>query len=73
MPELYIICITNYDPFGYDQILYTIKNMCAEEPELVYNDGVRILYFNTSGTKGGTKSLQKRMKKLRDLRGNLLC
>lgn len=38
MPDLFIICITNYDPFGFDQMVYTIKNTCEEEPELVYND-----------------------------------
>lgn len=59
MPDLYIINITNYDPFGYDQMVYTIKNKCIEEPELVYNDGVTIFYFNTIGTKGGSDDLKK--------------
>ena len=58
MPNLYIITITNYDPFGYDYMLYTIENGCIEVPELVYNDGVKIYYFNTEGTKGGTESLK---------------
>ena len=59
MPDLYIINITNYDPFGYDQMVYTIQNKCIEEPELVYNDGVTIFYFNTTGTKGGSDELKK--------------
>ena len=58
LPNVYIICITNYDPFGEDQIIYTIRNQCVEVPQLEYDDGVRILYFNTTGTKGGTKSLK---------------
>lgn len=58
MPNLYIICITNYDPFGYGQMLYTIRNECVEVPELVYNDGVCIMYFNTVGHKGGSKALK---------------
>ena len=66
LPRLYIICITNYDPFGYDRVLYTIKNQCVEEPELVYNDDVAILYFNTAGTKGGTKSLKAFLKYLEE-------
>ena len=66
MPDLYIICITNYDPFGYDRVLYTIKNQCVEESELVYNDGVNILYFNTTGTKGGTESLKNFLKYLEE-------
>ena len=66
LPRLYIICITNYDPFGYDRVLYTIKNQCVEEPELVYNDEVAIFYFNTMGTKGGTKSLKSFLKYLEE-------
>ena len=59
MPDLYIINITNYDPFGDDYMLYTIKNKCIEIPELVYNDGVTIYYFNTTGTNGGSDDLKK--------------
>ena len=59
VPELYIISITNYDPFGDDYMLYTIKNKCIEVPELVFNDGVTIYYFNTTGTKGGSDDLKK--------------
>ena len=59
MPDLYIINITNYDPFGDDYMLYTIKNKCIEIPELVYNDGVTIYYFNTTGTQGGSDDLKK--------------
>lgn len=58
LPDLYLICITNYDPFGYNQMVYTIKNTCLEVPQMCYNDGVRILYFNTKGTEGGTESLK---------------
>ena len=66
MPDLFIICITNYDPFGFDQMVYTIKNTCEEEPELVYNDGVKILYFNSVGKKGGTKNLRSFLKYIED-------
>ena len=59
MPELFVINITNYDPFGDDQMVYTFQNKCIEAPEVVYNDGVTILYFNTTGTKGGSDDLKK--------------
>ena len=39
-------------------MVYTIKNTCLEVPQMCYNDGVRILYFNTKGTEGGTESLK---------------
>lgn len=59
MPKLFIINITNYDPFGSNRMLYTIKNMCIEDHQIVYNDGVTILYFNTIGTEGGSDELKK--------------
>ena len=59
LPELFIVNITNYDPFGDDQMVYTFQKRCIEAPELVYNDGVTILYFNTTGTKGGSDDLKK--------------
>lgn len=58
LPEVFIICITNYDPFGYGEMVYTIKKQCIEVPELVYNDGVHIIYFNTKGEYGGTEALR---------------
>ena len=59
LPELFIVNITNYDPFGDDQMVYTFQKRCIEAPEVVYNDGVTILYFNTTGTKGGSDDLKK--------------
>ena len=58
LPNLFIITITNYDPFGYDHMLYTIHNQCEEIPELEYKDGLTFLYFNTTGTNGGNSTLK---------------
>ena len=58
LPSLFVITITNYDPFGYDYMLYTIRNKCAEVPELKYEDGLCFLYFNTTGTNGGNQALK---------------
>ena len=58
LPNLFVIMITNYDPFGYDYMLYTVINMCEEVPELKYEDGLCYLYFNTSGTNGGNEALK---------------
>lgn len=66
LPDLYIICITNYDPFGHDRMLYTVKNSCVEDPDLLYNDGVTIMYFNTTGTKGGSDALHAFLSYLED-------
>lgn len=47
-----VIFITPYDPFGLGRMVYTVKNSCVEEPELVYNDGAKTLFLYTRGTKG---------------------
>ena len=59
LPNLYILFITNYDPFGEDYMLYTVKNTCVELPQMCYDDGVVKYYFNTSGAKGGSKELKE--------------
>ena len=58
LPNLFVIMITNYDPFGYDYMLYTIRNRCEEIPDLKYEDGLCFLYFNTTGSLGGSEELK---------------
>ena len=52
LKQVYVIFICNYDPFGYDRVLYTIKNRCLEEPEMNYDDGAETIVLYTKGTKG---------------------
>ena len=49
---MYVIFISDYDPFGYDRVKYTIKNVCMEEPGMPYEDGARTMVLYTKGTKG---------------------
>ncbi len=58
LPNLYIIFILDYDPFGFDRVCYTFDNACVEIPELKYDDGLEIIYFNTTGTVGGNESIR---------------
>ncbi|MGN0155478.1 MAG: hypothetical protein ACI4A3_13585 [Lachnospiraceae bacterium] len=58
LPNLYVITILNYDPFGYDYMMYNICNQCKEVPELEYEDGLHYIYFYTDGTKGGTPEIK---------------
>ena len=58
LPNLYVVTITNYDPFGFDYMLYTVHNKCDEVPELPYEDDLHFLYFNTTGSKGGSEALK---------------
>lgn len=59
LPNLFVVTITNYDPFGYDYMLYTIHNKCDEIPELEYEDGLRFLYFYTGGKNGGNATVKQ--------------
>ena len=58
LPNLFVITITDYDPFGYDYMMYTVRNQCQEIPNLEYEDGLFFIYFNTTGTKGGNSSIK---------------
>ncbi|MCR5701678.1 MAG: Rpn family recombination-promoting nuclease/putative transposase [Lachnospiraceae bacterium] len=62
LPNLYIINILDYDPFGYDQMCYTIRNKCEEVPGLEYDDGLKIMYFNIKGVKGGNDAIHNLLK-----------
>ncbi len=58
LPELCMIWILPYDPFGDDRMLYTVKNMVVENKELVYNDGVVKFFLYTKGKLGGSEQLK---------------
>ena len=62
LPNLYVLTITEYDPFGKDQMIYTVSNSCREEPGLKYDDGLVFYYFNTKGKKGGTPEIRAMLK-----------
>lgn len=66
MPDLYVITITDYDPFGKDYMVYTVHNKCEEYPELEYDDGLKFYYFNTTGTKGGNTEIRELLLYLKD-------
>jgi predicted transposase/invertase (TIGR01784 family) len=51
MKNVTLIMIANYDPFGYDRMLYTIEPHCVEEPDMPYHDGSKTLYLYTNGKK----------------------
>ena len=52
LKNVYVIFLCNYDPFGYDRMRYTIKNMCVEDTEIPYEDGARTIVLYTKGSKG---------------------
>ena len=58
-PELITIWILEYDPFGEGRVIYTIKNIVAENPDIVYNDGITTLILNAKGSGSGNEELEK--------------
>lgn len=58
LPDLYVIIILDYDPFGYDYMQYSIHNTCGEVAELEYNDGLYFYYFYPKGKKGGSTEIK---------------
>lgn len=66
LPNLYVITLTNFDPFGQNYMMYTIQNGCRELPDLEYDDGVRFIYFYTGGEKGGSPELRELLRYLQN-------
>ncbi len=54
-----MIMITTFDPFGKGGMIYTFENTCKEYPDVENKDGLKYIYFNTTGTKGGTESIKQ--------------
>lgn len=52
LKKVYVIFICDYDPFGYDRVMYTIRNTCLEEPAMPYDDGAETRVLYTRGKKG---------------------
>ncbi|MCR5800975.1 MAG: Rpn family recombination-promoting nuclease/putative transposase [Lachnospiraceae bacterium] len=62
LPNLYIIFIMNFDYFKKGYMIYSIRKMCENVPDVEFDDGVRYLVFNTDGTKGGSESIRNMLK-----------
>ncbi len=52
LPNVVIIVILPYDPFGKDRMVYTIKNSCVEDLSIPYDDGARKIFLYTKGKEG---------------------
>ena len=68
LPDLYILMILDRDPFGYGQMVYSIRNRCEEVKELEYEDGLRFCYFNIQGELGGNREIREMLRYLGDSR-----
>lgn len=66
LPNLFVLTILTYDPFGYDFMAYHIRNRCVEVPDLDYQDGLEYIYYYTKGTKGGSPEIKALLKYLEE-------
>ena len=58
LPEYISIWILTDDPFGENRMIYTVKNIVEENPQIVYNDGVKKLFLYADGKYGGSEELR---------------
>ena len=68
LPNLYVITILNFDPFGKNRMVYTVRNRCEEAPDLEYEDGLKFCYFYTGGTEGGNAAIKAMLTYMQDSR-----
>ena len=61
LKDVVVIMITTYDPFGLNQMVYTIKNKCEERDDLEYEDGAKTLYLYTDGEQGNASQELKEL------------
>lgn len=59
LPELITIWILPFDPFGGNRMIYHVKNIVEEIPEIDYNDGIRKIFLYTDGEAGGSDELKR--------------
>ena len=52
LKNVIVIMITPFDPFGLNRMVYTIRNLCEEVPDMPYDDGARTLFLYTKGAEG---------------------
>lgn len=63
LPNVVIIVILPYDPFGKDRMIYTIRNNCEEDSSVSYDDGARKIFLYTKGKAGNPSQDLKDMLK----------
>ena len=49
LPDVYVIFICDFDPFGLRKYCYTFENCCLEKDALTLRDGRRSIFLSTMG------------------------
>ena len=66
MPEVYVIFICDFDPFGLRRYVYMFKKFCCEAKELALEDGTSTIFLST---KGHDKEVSSKLKAFIDFVG----
>lgn len=53
LPPTYVIVICGFDYFGQGKCRYTFQSRCAEDPQLILENGLTTVFLNTKGTNVG--------------------
>ena len=49
LKQSFVIFVCTFDPFHIGRHVYTFENRCAEDPDLLLNDGTQKIILNTKG------------------------
>lgn len=63
LPNVVVIVILPYNPFGQNRMVYTIQNQCLEDNAVSYDDGARKIFLYTKGTEGNPSQALRDMLK----------
>lgn len=61
LKKVVVVMIMPFDPFGYDHMIYTIRNSCKEIPDLPYDDGAQTIFLYTRGKKGNAPEIIRQL------------
>ena len=61
LPNVVTIFILPYAPFGKSRMVYTFRNQCVEDREIIYEDGSLNMILYTKGTEGNPSQELKSM------------
>ena len=64
MPEVIVIFICGFDLFKLGRHMYTFRNYCVQERDLMLNDGTETIFLNT---KGNADDISPKLKSFLDL------
>lgn len=67
LPNVIIITILPYDPFGKNRMVYTILNRCMEDASIPYDDGAKKIFLYTRGTAGNPSQALRDMLKYMEM------